>query len=193
MKLPVGAMAVTAAILVAIDGTAWAQRSGESVTVQHGRVIAQEQVDLQSAAGRGALIGGVAGLASGSSRSQRWRNTVIGAGVGGAIAGSAEGSRTGMEYTVETAPGKSVVIVSDQTGIQNGDCVAVEEAGNTANIRRVGEALCAKTGAADDPVIEEELEEEASECAQAKQGLLDAESEDEIERAVTRVQVLCDD
>jgi hypothetical protein len=42
-------------------------------------------------------------------------------------------------------------------------------------------------------VIVEELEEEAEECAEAKRQLLEAETDADIDRAVLRVQVLCED
>jgi hypothetical protein len=173
-----------------------AENRGAAVTVHYGRVIDQAPADLRSEAGRGALIGGLAGLASasGGTRTQRWRNTVIGAGVGGAVSGSAEGSLQGMAYTVETAAGSSIRIVSDQGDIRVGDCVAVEKAGDSGNIRRVADALCEAPGAAaEDEVIVEELEEEAAECAEAKRQLLEAETDADIDRAVLRVQVLCED
>ena len=41
-----------------------AQRSGQSMSIQTGIVIAAQAVNLQSAAGRGAAVGGVVGLAT---------------------------------------------------------------------------------------------------------------------------------
>ena len=71
------------------------------------------------------------------------RNTILGATEGGAIASSAQGSRNGMRFTVETSPGTRIQVVTDQTEIRVGDYVNVEQAGSgTANVRRVSEALC---------------------------------------------------
>ena len=69
------------ALLFTADASA--QRSGQSMSVHTGVVIAAQAVNLQSAAGRGAAIGGVVGLATTSrnrSTSRRIRNTAIGAG-----------------------------------------------------------------------------------------------------------------
>lgn len=172
-----------------------ARESSSAITIHHGRVTELTPVDLESEAGRGALIGGLAGLASasGGNRSSRWRNAIIGAGVGGAVASSAEGSLQGMSYTVATTSGTSIRIVSDQAGIAVGDCVTVEQGADTANIRRVADTLCEMPDYAEDTVIGAELAEEAEECAEAKRGLLDAETDADIERAVVRVEVLCDD
>ena len=117
-----------ALLLMAFAGTASAQRSGQSMTIQTGVVIAAQAVNLQSAAGRGAAMGGVVGLATTSSNrstSRRIRNTAIGAGTGALIARGAEGSLDGMQYTIETAPGSQIVVVTDQTQVRVGDCVTV--------------------------------------------------------------------
>jgi hypothetical protein len=44
-----------------------------------------------------------------------------------------------------------------------------------------------------DAAIIEEMQEEASECAAAKQELVDADSDDAIDRAVRKVKLLCYD
>ena len=126
--------------------TASAQRSGQSMSVQTGIVIGAQAVNLQSAAGRGAAVGGVVGLAATSSNrssSRRIRNTAIGAGTGALIARNAQGSLDGMQYTIEVGPGSQIIVVTDQTQVRVGDCVNVEQAGSgTANVRRVSDAMC---------------------------------------------------
>ena len=47
-----------------------------------------------------------------------------------------------MEYTVKMTDGSQVRLVSDQTQIHKGDCVAIEQSGDKANIRRVDNAQC---------------------------------------------------
>jgi outer membrane lipoprotein SlyB len=185
-------------VLLLVASTAHAQRAGQSMTIQTGRVVAAQPVNLQSEAGRGALVGGVVGYATTSSRqssSRRARNTIIGATTGGAIASSAQGSRNGMRYTVETSPGTQIQVVTDQTQIRVGDCVNVEQAGSgTANVRRVSNALCETVAAnAVDTEIQDQLSAAAERCLAAKERLLDAETDAQIEAAIRRVEILCDD
>jgi hypothetical protein len=175
-----------------------AQRSGQSMSIQTGVVIAAQAVNLQSAAGRGAAIGGVVGLAATSSNrstSRRIRNTAIGAGTGALIARGAQGNLDGMQYTVETGPGSQIVVITDQTQVRVGDCVTVEQAGSgTANVRRVSEALCE---AAFSNQVDEELQaymkQGADMCLQAKERLMEAETDEAFETAMRRVKFLCDD
>ncbi len=78
---------------------------------------------------------------------------------------------------------------------QLSDCVFVEESGGTANIRRAPATACepASQAVMKDAAIIEEMQEEASECAAAKQELVDADSDDAIDRAVRKVKLLCYD
>ena len=189
-------------IIIAVLGllfvfNAQAQRSGQSMTIQTGVVIAAQAVNLQSAAGRGAAVGGVVGLATTSSNrstSRRIRNTAIGAGTGALIARGAQGNLDGMQYTVETGPGSQIMVVTDQTQVRVGDCVTVEQAGSgTANVRRVNDALCetAFAGGIDED-LNTYLQYEADMCLQAKQRLMEAETDEAFEVAMRRVNFLCD-
>jgi hypothetical protein len=176
-----------------------AQRSGQSMSVQTGVVIAAQAVNLQSAAGRGAAVGGVVGLATTSSTrstSRRTRNTAIGAGTGALIARSAEGNLDGMQYTIEVGPGSRITVVTDQTQVRVGDCVNVEQAGSgTANVRRVSEALCEAlfAGEAADEELQAYMTREADMCLQAKERMMEAETDEAFETAMRRVKFLCDD
>ena len=208
IRLPAGLLLAGTALLLCSD--AFAQRAGQSMSVQTGVVVAARSVDLQSEAGRGAVVGGVAGAAgaalsscpagaaltsSNRSSSRRVRNTLIGAGTGAAISNRAQGSRNGMQYTVQTAPGSTITVVTDQTEVRVGDCVNVEQAGNgMANVRRVSQSLCELS--ANDSVDEEiasYMEQEADRCAQAKDQMLDAETDEAFELALRRVDFFCDD
>ena len=189
------AVAVTSLLFA---GLASAQRSGQSMSIQTGIVVATQAVNLQSAAGRGAVVGGVVGMAatsSGQSSSRRARNTAIGAGTGALIARRAQGSLDGMQYTIETGPGSRIVVVTDQTQVRVGDCVNVEQAGSgTANVRRVSESLC---DAVFDNQVDEELQtymnREADACLQAKDRMMAAETDEAFDIAVRRVDFFCDD
>ena len=197
MKILTQTLPVTL-LLIICASTVSAQRSGQSMSIQTGVVIAAQAINLQSAAGRGAVVGGVVGLAATSSNrssSRRARNAAIGAGTGALISRRAQGSLDGMQYTIETGPGSQVVVVTDQTQIRVGDCVTVEQAGSgTANVRRVNDALCE---AAFSDGIDEELntylQYEADMCLQAKERLMEAETDEAFETAMRRVKFLCDD
>ncbi len=194
LMIPLAVMATS----LLFAGLASAQRSGQSMSVQTGVVVAAQAVNLQSAAGRGAVVGGVVGLAATSSNrssSRRARNAAIGAGTGALISRRAQGSLDGMQYTIETGPGSRIVVVTDQTQVRVGDCVNVEQAGSgTANVRRVSESLC---DAVFDNQVDEELQtymtREADACLQAKDRLMDAESDDAFEVAMRRVNFFCND
>lgn len=174
---------------------ALAQKAGQSMSIQTGLVVAARAVNLQSAAPSGAAVGGMIGYATTSSRkssSRRTRNTILGAAAGSAIARRSEGSLNGMQYTVQTAPSSQIVVVTDQTQVRVGDCVNVEQAGTgTANVRRVSEALCEMDTV--DEVIAEEIREDADLCLEAKGRLMEAESDEQLEVAMRRVEFLCND
>ena len=179
------------------SASAHAQRAGQSVTVRTGTVTALRTVDLndKSAVG-GALVGGAFGAAltrSSKSTGRRNRNAAIGAVLGGAAAASS--TRPGRVYTVTTNEGTMIQIATEQTEIRIDDCVFVEEAGSTANIRRAPATACepASADVMSDAEIVDEMREEASECAAAKQELIDADSDDAVDRAVRKVKLLCYD
>lgn len=187
-----------ALVLLFVSPDVLAQRAGQSMSIQTGVVIAAQAVNLQSAAGRGAAIGGVVGLATTSrnrSTSRRIRNTAIGAGTGALIARGAQGNLDGMQYTIETGPGSQIVVVTDQTQVRVGDCVTVEQAGSgTANVRRVNDALCEAAFAGEiDEEVNAYLQYEADMCLKAKDRLMAAETDEAFEVAMRRVNFLCDD
>jgi outer membrane lipoprotein SlyB len=168
------------------------------MSVQTGIVVGAEAVNLQSAAGRGAAVGGIVGYATTSSRqgsSRRARNTLLGAAAGGAIARRAQGDLNGMQYTVQVGPGSQIAVVTDQTEVRVGDCVNVEQAGSgTANVRRVSPALCdAAFGNAVDEDISAEYGRLADMCLESKERMMEAETDEAFEIAVRRVKILCDD
>jgi outer membrane lipoprotein SlyB len=176
---------------------AFAQRAGQSATVRTGIVTAMRSVDLNDGnAVGGALVGGAFGAAltrSSKGSSRRDRNAALGAVLGGAAAASK--TRPGRIYTVTTNEGTAIQIATEQTEIRVDDCVFVEEAGGSANIRRAPATACdpASQQVMEDAAIIEEMEEEANECAAAKQELVDADSDAAIDRAVRKVQLLCYD
>ncbi len=200
-RKPIGTATIAqlaASLLVGIDAPATgqgAQRKGATASIRVGEVVAQERVNLKDdSVKRGALVGGAIGLAAGSGKSGKTKRKRAAIGVGvGAIAGSAKKKPTGMKYSVRTADGTIVQIVTDQTQVRLGDCVAVEESGGKANIRRISDTACQPESAQilNDPAIKEELQEEAAECAAAKEAVLAAETDEAIDRAMRKMSILC--
>jgi hypothetical protein len=170
-----------------------AQKSGQSIQIQYGVVVASSYVQEQSDAGKAALVGGAIGygLTRNRSSSKRAAGTIAGAAVGGAAKSRSEGSREARQYEVQTGSGV-VVIISDQTEIQVEDCVIVENPGNTnANIRRVDPTYCDPASAEAVAELQDEVMEEAEECAAAKRELSAADTDASFDRAIRKVEILC--
>jgi len=171
-----------------------AQKSGQSMQIQYGYVVASRYVEEKSNAGKGALIGGAIGLYSGKGKSSgtKFRRTAAGAVVGGATASAVQGSRDAREYQVRTASGV-IVILSDQTEINVDDCVVVEtpSKGN-ANIRRVADTYCDPASAEVVAELQDEMLEEAEECMMAKRELATADTDEAVDRALRKISILCD-
>jgi hypothetical protein len=196
MRYMACSIAATLVLIGAITSPAWPQRAGQSIAIQYGTVTAARDVDLTSGAvPAGAVIGGGLGLASASGKSsgKKARNAIIGSVAGGAIAGASQGSQKGMLYEVDMGAGGRVQVVSDQREIRNGDCVAVERAGDTANIRRVSSAYCDKANAAAVQSVTGEARKDAEECAAAKQQLVDSSTIEAAELASRKIALLCND
>ena len=171
-----------------------AQKKGQAISIQFGRVVAIEEVKTQSDAGKGALVGGTIGLitASGKSGKRRRRDAAIGATVGAGATRAKEGSLKALAYTVET-PSGAVAIVSDQGQIRMGDCVSVEQSGSQGNIRRVSDDACLPGSEDVLAQLQAEFQEEAEQCLAAKDELVNAETDEQIDRAERKVHILCDD
>ncbi len=163
--------------------------------IQHGRVVASRAVTIESggSAAGGAVLGGTLGLiAGGSSGKKRRKRAAGGALLGAAIGSASKKSEQAMEYTIESAGGMQIKVITDQREIRNGDCVVVEESGGMANVRRVSQTMCEPESQS---VVEElgaELQEEAAECIAAKEELLAAETDEAIDRAFRKISILCD-
>ena len=195
MNLDTKTLSVLSLSLVLAAAPALAQKTGQSAKISTGIVENVQRVQLDSEAGKGALVGGTLGLlsAGGKSSSKKARNTIIGAGAGGALASSAQGSRNGVAYTVRTGEGSSIRVVTDQTEIRIGDCVVVEESGATANVRRVTPTACESASARAREQLQDTFEKEATECANAKQQLVEAATVDEVDLARRKMEILCSD
>ncbi len=183
-------------IAISLNHNALAQKAGQSTKVQYGVVTASKTVDLSSnAVPKGALVGGTVGLLStrrGPSRSNRTRNVIVGTAVGAAVGSASSSGNTGILYDVSVGSGV-LQVVTDQTEIRVNDCVAVEQAGETANLRRVSAEYCDKANAAAVSAVADEASEEAEECLSAKQELVRAETKEQADLAAMKIKLLCND
>lgn len=175
---------VLAGVLLA--GSAFAQTS----VISYGRITAVRQVELQNQGAQttGALVGGLAGVATGSgqSRSNRALRGLGGAAVGSRVAGAA-GSTTGFEYTILINGTNTIRMVIEKGGLRVGDCVSVER-GQFNNLRLVDESRCANPA----PATPRGDASEADACAAATQQVLNASTDAEFDRAERRMRLLCD-
>ena len=180
--------------LALLSSPLMAQKSGQSIQIQYGIVVASKYVQEQSKAGRGALVGGAIGLYAGKGKSSgtKFRRTAAGAAVGGAASSAAQGSREAREYQVRTLTGITVIL-ADQTQIAVDDCVIIEtpNKGN-ANIRRVAYTYCDPASADVVAELQDEMLEEAEECVAAKRELAAADTDAGVDRALRKISILCD-
>jgi alanyl-tRNA synthetase len=84
-------------------------------------------------------------------------------------------------------------VVTDQTEIRIGDCVVVEETGSTANVRRVTPLTCESASANARQELQDSFAQEATECYNAKQKLIEATTTDELDLARRKMEILCAD
>lgn len=185
MSLPILAIALAGLAACA------SQRVGDEAAVQFGVVRSGEEVTLDSPAAKGALVGGTLGLVTGR-RGSNLGNVVQGAAIGataGAIA--QQGDRRGMAFTVDMLDGSSTRIITDQREIRPGDCVAIERVRDTANIRRASQSYCDRANQEAVRAVQANIRSEAVECRAAKQELVEARTEQEVDLASRKVELLC--
>ena len=169
-----------------------AQKKGQSASIQHGVVVKSERVDLSdNKTTKGAKVGGTVGLLTGgSSGYKRRRNAAIGTAAGAVVGSATSTQQMGMMYTVEVAGG-AVKVVTDQLEIHIGDCVVIEDTSQGTNIRRVNPEVCDPAAAEVVEDLQDEFQEEAAECSAAKKELAGAKTDAEVDRALMKVDILC--
>jgi hypothetical protein len=180
--------------LLASIPQAFAQKTGQSARITVGVVTHVQKVDLASNKNRNSLLGGAAGwaLARNQSSGKQAAAALGGAALGRGATNRSEGANTGMQYTVQTSAGSAIQIITDQTEVRIGDCVTVEETQNGANVRRSDPSMCQAPPEVM-AAVEDELQEEANECDQAKQRLINAETSEQVDVARQVVEILCND
>lgn len=163
---------------------------GYELRVRYAEVVEIDRVQLPSNAPAGAVVGGFTGLVL--SRNSSGRKQVA-SGIGGAVLGgmataALEGDRRGYSYRLRFMNGDTSNFITEKGYLQVGDCVSVER-GQYANIRRVASVLCSEgQQAAAHPTHVRDAEQ----CHEAKNQLLAASTEDEIEAAARKVTIICE-
>ena len=160
--------------------------------IQYGTVGTVEEVKIQSSATSGAVMGGIIGGAT-SGHSHRGKHAVTGAVAGALLSALLEGDRRAYKYTVDLADGGQTKVIIETGGIREGDRVCVE-LGNTANIRRVSSVYCEHpdSEALNDHVTYAKSQADAAECHAAKDMVLKASTDEDIELAMKKVRVFCE-
>jgi outer membrane lipoprotein SlyB len=161
--------------------------STQAVTINYGIVTSVGTVQKDSKHAGGALAGGMIGALVGPRR-HRGLRMVAGAAAGAAIQGAAT-SGTLQQYTVDLVGGGLAVVSTEQADIRLDDCVSVEQ-GQYANIRRVGAIHCDGSDFGSPPDHHVSV---ANYCDVAKAELTNAETDDQIEFAMRKVRLLCED
>lgn len=194
MKTLFSLAAKVVCLFVLFSSPLMAQKSGQSIQIQYGVVVASKYVQEKSNAGKGALVGGAIGLYAGKGKSSgtKFRRATAGAVVGGATTSAVQGSRDAREYQVRTSTGITIIL-SDQAQIAVDDCVIIEtpNKGN-ANIRRVAPTYCDPASAEVVAELQDEMLEEAQECVAAKSELSAADTDAAVDRALRKISILCD-
>ena len=167
------------------------QDVNHSISINYGVVEQVERKKVSSNAMGGAVMGGVIGAASGSHH--RGKNAAMGAVAGGLLTAILEGKRAAWAYRIKMVSGGEKEIITEQDDVRIGDCVSVEE-GRLSNIRRVPSVHCEyqQHAAMRDHMVNAKSQESAAECHVAKEMALRADTEEEIDIALKKVQVFCD-
>lgn len=190
-------MKISKATVVLLAGllTAGTVQAANLMSVAYGTItgVAQQERDTSGGSTAGAVLGGLAGLASGSGQSRSNRALrALGGGAIGSAAGRTMARGTDMVYTVSLVSGGTVRVVMNEGSFRRGDCVSVEQGSNSNNMRRVSSEFCVNNARVP-AQYKAKHQREADECAQATQRLLQAQTEEEIRNAQTIMNILCQD
>ncbi len=189
MKFAVLIVAISCLLVgCASSGTSGAR--GYEMRVRYAEITDIDRVKLPSNAPVGAVVGGFTGLIlsrKGSGAGQ------VASGVGGAILGglataALEGDRLGYSYRLRFSNGDTSSFITEKGYLQSGDCVSVER-GQHANIRRVASTLCANSQSV---AANQKHVREARQCHEAKEQLLAASTDDQIDAAARKVSIICE-
>ena len=174
-------------IIAMVCSVALAETVGTTTSMQYGTVKSMETIEKDSSYAGGAIVGGVVGAMLG--RRHRPAKVIAGAAAGAAIQGASTSGDTLQQYVVKTMSGGEIRISTEQQDIRPGDCVVIEQ-GEHANIRRVSSYHCEPPGTKEAPPHHQQA---ANVCQNAKKELAEAKTDEEVNLAVKKVRVLCED
>lgn len=165
------------------------------INISYAVVLAEEAVTIKSDVGKSAASGGVLGLVLGAVIGGDVAGAAVGAASGAAVSAATtkiqEGSSDAVSYTLQRADRSVFKVVVPEDGLDPGECVAVES-GRTTTLRRVEKNLC--------PQLLDQATQQGkagvtgagTDCEVARQQLLDAVSDSEINAATKKINVLCE-
>ncbi len=179
-----------ALVLAACASSNSSSARGKEVRVRYAEVIEIDRVKLPSNAPAGAMVGGFTGLVLSrkSSGAKQVASGVGGAVLGGLATAALEGDRMGYSYRLRFRNGDVSNFITEKGYLQVGDCVSVER-GEYANIRRVAAVLCEESAG---PGPHPTHLRQAEQCHEAKDQLLAASTNEEIEAATRKVSIICE-
>ena len=177
-------------VLTGCASTGSTAARGYEIRVRYAEVVDIDRVKLPSAAPAGAVVGGFTGLvlSRNSSGGKQVASGVGGAILGGLATAALEGDRMGYSYKIKFGNGDLSNFVTEKGYLQVGDCVSVER-GTHANIRRVASVLCEQDQGT---AAHTKHLREAEQCHEAKNQLLAASTEEEIDAAARKVTIICE-
>lgn len=177
------------AILSACANNSGSSRARE-ISIRYGEVVRISRVPVPSAVPAGAVVGGFTGLILARDRNpgRQVAAGVAGAALGGLVTAALEGDRRAYQYRLRFVNGNETDYITENGFLQPGDCVAVER-GDYANMRRVSNALC-EPGPRPREIQTKSITE-ANQCHEAKDQLLAARTDEEIEQSSRKVKILC--
>lgn len=159
-----------------------------AVKIYYGTITDVQVINKDAKHAGGALAGGaMAALLAGPRH--KGLKVATSAAAGAAIQGAAT-SGTLQQYTVKLLDGGEVKVSTEQDEIRLGDCVAVER-GDHVNIRRVSNIHCEAEAKPEN--TPEHHQAAANNCQKAKNELIAAQTDDEVNLAVQKVRILCED
>ena len=163
---------------------------GYEMRVRYAQVTEVRREQQPSAVPAGAIVGGFTGLILSSGESSRRQvGSAVGGAVLGALATSAlEGDRMAYAYTLRYMDGTTTRFVTEKGYLQAGDCVSVER-GRYANIRRVPSSLCDARNR--NAPVDDSIRLDAQACDDAKDQLLAASNQEQVDMAARKVEILC--
>ena len=187
---------VLGVVIAGLSAASFAAKKGDLTQIDYGVVEKVENVKVDSNMGKGVVAGGLIGAGTSgkhASNHDKAKHAAEGAAALAILTAIAEGKRKAHQYQVKLTSGSVVKLVSESKEIEEGDCVSVER-GESANIRRVSSVYCEEPEheALRHPHVRAAAYEDAAECHTAKEMAMHAKTEKEIDIAVKKVQVFCD-